>query len=127
MNALRRQNIRPQQTFEKWTPRTQESPRELARESEAKRKQAPQMQSQNPILKKPPLLIAQDTQHKLGVAFSYLERNRNNSMNPHLTEDSRSSFQTENGWEGIFNIKDIFLKESCLYLWAKFQTSQLPL
>ena len=25
--------------------------------------------------KKRPLLIAQDTQHKLGVAFSYLERN----------------------------------------------------
>ena len=69
------------------------------------------MQSQNAISKKPPLLIAQDTQHKLGVAFSYLERN--NSMNPHLTEDSRSSFQTENGWEGIFNIKGIFLKESC--------------
>ena len=91
--------------------RGQESPRELARESEAKRKRAPQMQSQNPILKEPPLLIAQDTQHKLGVEFSYLERN--NSMNPHLSEDSRSSFQTENGWEGIFNIKGIFLKESC--------------
>ena len=27
------------------------------------------------ISKKPPLLIAQDTQHKLEVAFSYLERN----------------------------------------------------
>lgn len=36
-----------------------------------------------------------------------------NSVNPHLTEDSRSSFQTENGWEGIFNMKAIFLKESC--------------
>ena len=42
MNALRRQNITPQQTFEKWTPRTQESPHKLARQSEAKRKQAPQ-------------------------------------------------------------------------------------
>ena len=31
-------------------------------------------------------------------------------MNPHLTEDSRSSFQTENCWEGIFNIKGVFLK-----------------
>ena len=38
---------------------------------------------ENAISKKPPLLIAQDTtrniaqnaQHKLGVAFSYLERN----------------------------------------------------
>ena len=45
MNALRRQNIRPQQTFERWTPRTQESPRELARQSEAKRKQAPQSEA----------------------------------------------------------------------------------
>ena len=35
-------NIRPRQTFERWTPRTQESPRKLARQSEAKRKQAPQ-------------------------------------------------------------------------------------
>ena len=26
-----------------------------------------------------------------------------NSMNPHLTEDSGSSFQTENGWEGHLN------------------------
>ena len=42
MNALRRQNIRPQQTFERWTPRKQESPHELARQSEPKRKQAPQ-------------------------------------------------------------------------------------
>ena len=31
-----------------------------------------------------------------------------NSMSPPVTEDSRSSFQTENGWEGIFNIKGIF-------------------
>ena len=45
MNALRRQNIRPQQTFERWTPRTQESPHELARQSEAKRKQAPQSEA----------------------------------------------------------------------------------
>ena len=42
MNNLRRQNRRPQQTFERWTPRTQESPSELARQSEAERKQAPQ-------------------------------------------------------------------------------------
>ena len=31
--------------------------------------------NENAISKNPPLLIAQDTQHKLGVAFSYLERN----------------------------------------------------
>ena len=42
MNDLRRQNSRPQKTFERWTPRTHESPSELARQSEAKRKQAPQ-------------------------------------------------------------------------------------
>ena len=40
MNALRRQNIRPQQTFERWMPRTHETTRELARQSETKRKQA---------------------------------------------------------------------------------------
>ena len=45
MNALRRQNIRPQQTFERWTPRTQESPHELASQREAKRKQAPQSEA----------------------------------------------------------------------------------
>ena len=45
MNALRRQNIRPQQTFERWTLRTQESPRELVCQSEAKRKQAPQSEA----------------------------------------------------------------------------------
>ena len=45
MNALRRQNIRPQQTFERWTPRTQESPHELARQNEAKSKQAPQSET----------------------------------------------------------------------------------
>ena len=31
---------------------------------------------ENAISKKPPLLITQDTQHKLGVALSYLERNK---------------------------------------------------
>ena len=45
MNALRRQNVRPQQTFERRTPRTQESPHELARQNEAKRKQAPQSEA----------------------------------------------------------------------------------
>ena len=45
MNHLRRQNSRPQQPFERWTPRTHESPRELARQSEAKRKQAPQSEA----------------------------------------------------------------------------------
>ena len=45
MNALRRQNIRPQQTFERWTPRTHETPRELARQSETKRKQAVQSEA----------------------------------------------------------------------------------
>ena len=64
MNDLRRQNSRPKQT-----PRTHESPRELAHQSEAKRKQAPQSEANvcrrrrtNAISKKPPLLIAQDTQ-----------------------------------------------------------------
>ena len=59
-------NRRPQQTFERWTPRTQESPRELARQSEAKRKQAPQREANvcrhKCNLKNPPLLITQDTQ-----------------------------------------------------------------
>jgi len=32
---------------------------------------------ENAISKKSPSLLAQDTQHKLGVAFSYLERNKN--------------------------------------------------
>ena len=40
MHALRRQNSRPQQTFER-----QESARELARQSEPKRKQAPQSEA----------------------------------------------------------------------------------
>ena len=57
MYALRRQIA---------APRTHELPRELARQSEAKRKQAPQSEANvcrhkcNP--KKPRLLIAQDTQ-----------------------------------------------------------------
>ena len=89
MNHLRRQNSRPQQTFERWTLRTHESPRELARQSEAKRKQAPQseanvcrrrrqrMQSRKnlPYKLHRTSNIAQKTKHKLGVAFSYLERN----------------------------------------------------
>ena len=49
---------------------TQESPHELARQREAKRKQAPQSEAnvcrddddENAISKNPPLLIAQDTQ-----------------------------------------------------------------
>ena len=63
MNALRRQNSRPQQTFEM---RTHQSPREFAHQSEAKRKQAPQSEANvcrhKCNLKKPPLFIAQDTQ-----------------------------------------------------------------
>ena len=48
-------------------PRTQESPRESAHQSEANRKQAPQIEAnvcrqQKRILKKSPLLIAQYTQ-----------------------------------------------------------------
>ena len=67
MNDLRRQSSRPQQTFERSTPRKHESPNELARQSEAKREQAPQreanvcrrrMQSRMKSL----LLVAQDTQ-----------------------------------------------------------------
>ena len=45
MNDLRRQSSRPQQTFERWTPRKHELPNELARQSEAKRKQAPQREA----------------------------------------------------------------------------------
>ena len=45
MNALRRQNSRPQQTFERGTPRTHESPRELECQREEKRKQAPQSEA----------------------------------------------------------------------------------
>ena len=45
MNDLRRQNSVPRQTFERRTPRTHQSPRELARQSEAKRKQAPQSEA----------------------------------------------------------------------------------
>ena len=40
---------------------------------------------ENAISKKPPLLIAQDTQHTLGVAFSYLEHNNT------ITETSRKA------------------------------------
>ena len=51
---------------ERWTSRTHETPRGLVRQSETKRKQALQTK-----------LIAQNTQHKLGVAFSYLDLERN--------------------------------------------------
>ena len=67
--------------------RTQELPHELARQSEAKHKQAPQSeanacrrQRRKCNLKKPPLLIArrtsnnaQNTQDKLGVVFEVRE------------------------------------------------------
>ena len=43
-------------------PRTQESPQELARQSEATRKQAPQSEANVCRQQKSPLLIAQDTQ-----------------------------------------------------------------
>ena len=50
-------------------PRTHESPRELARQREAKRKQAPQSEANvcrhKCNLEKAPLSIAQDTQQKL--------------------------------------------------------------
>ena len=36
---------RPQQTFERWTPRTHESSCELVRQSDSKRKQAPQSEA----------------------------------------------------------------------------------
>ena len=61
MNVLRRHNSTPQQTFER-----HESPRELARQSEAKRKQASQsevnMCRHKCNLKKPRLLIAHHNQ-----------------------------------------------------------------
>ena len=66
MNALRRQKGRPQQKFERLTPKTHESPRELVRQREAKRKQAHQRVANvcrhKCNLKKPRLLIAQETQ-----------------------------------------------------------------
>ena len=40
-----KRNSTPQQTFRRWTPRTPESPRELARQSEAKRKQSPRTEA----------------------------------------------------------------------------------
>ena len=88
MNDLRRQNSRPQQTFESWTPRTHESLSELARQSDAKRKQGPQSEAnvcrrrRRCNLEKTSLINlhrtannTETTQHKVGVAFSYLERN----------------------------------------------------
>ena len=45
MNALQRQNSRPQEKFGRWTPRTHESPCELMHQCEAKRKQAPQSEA----------------------------------------------------------------------------------
>ena len=55
-----------QQKFERWTPRTHESPRELPRQNEAKRKQAPQTEAnvcRNKCnLKKRAFLFALDTQ-----------------------------------------------------------------
>ena len=48
------------------TPRTRESPRELVRQSEAKRKQARKMcaDDENAIWKQPPLVIVQNTQQR---------------------------------------------------------------
>ena len=48
----------------------------------SKRLKARQMcvDDENAVSKKPPLLFALDTQRKLGVAFSYLERNYCNSL-----------------------------------------------
>ena len=61
-----------------WGARTQESPHEFARQNEqnlSKRLKARQMcvddDDENAISKKPPLLIAQNTQHKLGVRKNY--------------------------------------------------------
>ena len=66
MNALRRQNKRPQQTL---LMRAHESPHELVHQSEAKRKQATQREAnvcrrrrQMQYRKKPPVLIAPETQ-----------------------------------------------------------------
>ena len=91
-SKLFNQNIRPQETCERWMPRTQESPHELARQSEAKRKQAPQSEAnvcrrrwKCTLKKKPPLLIAQDTQHKLRVAFEVRERNNDKYHHAYYT------------------------------------------
>ena len=91
MNALRRQNSRPQQTFERLTPKTYESPRELGRQSDAN------VCRHSGNLKKPRLIDctenpnnAQNTQKKLGVAFWFLELNNynrqiNNNNNNNLS------------------------------------------
>ena len=77
--------LRRQQTFERWTPRTHESPRELARQSEVKRKQAPQIEANvcrhKCNLKKPSFINytghpIMHIQQKLVVSFSCLERNK---------------------------------------------------
>ena len=70
MYALRRQMADLSKCLKDITPRTHDSPRELVRQNEA------MCVDTNAISKKPPLLIAQNTQHKLGVAFSHLERNK---------------------------------------------------
>ena len=49
-----------QQSFERWTSRTHETPRELGRQSETKRKQA--LQSEANVCRRRRKLIAQDTQ-----------------------------------------------------------------
>ena len=58
-----------------------ESPRELALQTDVQRKLGPQSEENvrwhKCNLKKSRLLIAQDTQQKLEVAFSYVERNYN--------------------------------------------------
>ena len=62
------------------------------RQNVSKRLKARQMcvDDENAISKKPPLWIAQDTQHKLGVAFSYLEHN--NTINWDIPESFYFSF-----------------------------------
>ena len=75
-NALRRQQEKDEKRFTKTLTHDHESPRELARQTKVQRALAP-VCWQKCNLKKSRLLIAQDTQQKLGVAFSYVERNYN--------------------------------------------------
>ena len=76
---IRRRSRKDEQRFMKTGKHDHESPRELERQIEAQRMVAPKSGANvcrhKCNLKKSRLLIAQDTQQKLRVAFSYLERN----------------------------------------------------
>ena len=66
----------------------------------------------NAISKKPPLLIAQETQHKLGVAFSYLERKKAWKTYRDVIKMLLSLFQTPtfpDGWVFRYYISNMLM------------------